>query len=238
MKYILGIIIILAVLNIQADFDDLLIKEEQLQTGKEIFEKLKSSIGDISHLETIHTNGITIQQLPAGQLSLPVEVVVQFPDKLHLKIQDKEYSIQNNKGWIKHEKGYYETLSETDLKRLKSNLHKNLIYFLKYSNEYEILFQRYEIEEDQDVAVLQLIGLDIEFELYIDLESHLPVKIHHSSLVGDPIRLQTRFYREFRIVDNIKIPVHTQTYDEQGELIIENRIDMVEFNIPVDPDLF
>jgi len=238
MKYILGIIIILAVLNIQADFDDLLIKEEQLQTGKEIFEKLKSSIGDISHLETIHTNGITIQQLPAGQLSLPVEVVVQFPDKLYLKIQDKEYSIQHNKGWIKHEKGYYESLSETDLNRLISNLHKNLIYLLKYSNEYEILFQRYESEEDKDIAVLQLIGADIDLELFIDLESYLPVKIQHSSLIGDSVRSQTRFYREFRTVDNIKIPVHTQTYDEQGELIIENRIDTIKLNNPVDPDLF
>ena len=155
-----------------------------------------------------------------------------------MKVEGKEYSVNKDKGWIKYEKGYFESMSEDNHYKIKNNLKRNLIHILKYSKEYEILFQQYETIEENDYGLLLLQSKEQNFILYIDMDTYLPYKIRYSVFLKNKKEDFEKLYLDYRVVDNIKFPVHTKTYDEQGNLISENLIKDLKFNTEISSDLF
>ncbi len=207
----------------------------QAQTGQELFFRMSAAVGNVEKIENIQSTGEVAQHIADSILQLPVKVIVHFPDKLYFKLENKEYIVNGEEGWIKYDKGYYESLSGSDLKQLQGNLSRNLIYLLKYSEEFIIEIVEYIRYEEREYALLSLNSEDIEYILWLDLETYLPFKLEYKP---DNDLVYEKFYLEFREIDNIKIPVHTKTFDKQGSIISENTITDLRFNDQIDPKLF
>jgi len=220
------------------EFEQILIKEEQEKVGNEIFLRMRKKIGNVDLIKNISTRGSVSQPVPNGILTSPIEVVALFPDCLYMKIESKEYSITKDRGWIKYKKGYFESMSEDDHNKIKNNLKRNLIHIVKYFKDYEILFQRYETIEENDYGLLLLLSKEQNLILYIDMETYLPYKIQYSNFNKNKNENFEKWYIDYKVVNNIKFPVHTKTYDEQGNLISENLIKDLKCNTEISSDLF
>jgi len=238
MKYRIVVLILIMFSFLIAEFEQILIREEQEKIGLEIFSRMKKEIGGVDQIQNIFSKGTVSQPVSCGILTSQIEVTAQFPDKLNIKLDDKEYSINKNKGWIKYEEGYFESMSENDQIRFRGNLKRNVVYILKYYDQLEILFQQYEFIDDSEYAIFQINNNEQNMKLYVDIKTYLPYKmLYNSSSQTDNIELEKRFL-EFKEVDKVKFPVHTKTYDQQGILISENFIEELKLNIKISSDQF
>ena len=238
-KYILIILLIawfLASSLISDDFENYKQTEESKFEGNRIFNEMIMAFGDVNQIQTIRTAGITIQPIPQGSLSFPVEVSVVFPDKFKVKFQDKEFIIDKDKGWMKYLQGYYENLPESYVKTILGNLERNLIRIAKNKEEYEILFLGEEHVLNKDCKKLLLKKDEAEIILLIDMEKHLPLQMLYENISAKT--LLKRIYLEYKSFDGIMYPVHTISYDENAQKISEIIIKEVEINLDIDEEDF
>ena len=235
-QIVIAIIISLFIISslIADDFEEYKTLEEQEFKGNKIFDKMVQAIGDVTQIKNIRTKGITIQPIPQGTLSFPVEVVAVFPDKFKVKFQDKEFIINRDRGWMRYAKGYYENLPESYVKIVVGNLNRNLIELAKSKNDYEILFlgdkeilgkQCYELLLRDDI---------LEFKLYISKEKKLPLQMIYE--INNIIIERT--FLEYKEIEGIMYPIHTVSFDENAEKISEIIINEIELNIELDEDEF
>ncbi|MCK4311100.1 MAG: hypothetical protein KAW88_00010 [Candidatus Cloacimonetes bacterium] len=235
-QIVIAIIISLFIISslIAGDFEEYKKLEEQEFKGSKIFDKMVQAIGDVTQIKNIRTKGITIQPIPQGTLSFPVEVVAVFPDKFKVKFQDKEFIINRDRGWMRYAKGYYENLPESYVKIVVGNLNRNLIKLAKSNNDYEILFlgdkeilgkQCYELLLRDDI---------LEFKLYISKEKKLPLQMIYE--INNIIIERT--FLEYKEIEGIMYPIHTVSFDENAEKISEIIINEIELNIELDEDEF
>ena len=231
---LIGILLLLSYVVIAEDFNEFKQTEEQQYKGSEILNEMVQSIGDVTQIKNIRTKGITIQPIPQGTLSFPVEVVAVFPDKFKVKFQDKEFIINRDRGWMRYAKGYYENLPESYVKIVVGNLNRNLIKLAKSNNDYEILFlgdkeilgkQCYELLLRNDI---------LEFKLYINKEKKLPIQMIYE--INNIIIERT--FLEYKEIEGIMYPVHTISFDGNEQKISEIIIKEIEFNIEFDEDEF
>ncbi len=231
---LIGILLLLSYVVIAEDFNEFKQTEEQQYKGNVIFDEMVQAIGDVTQIKNIRTKGITIQPIPQGTLSFPVEITAVFPYKFKVKFQNKEFIINRDKGWIKYSKGYYENLPESYVKIVVGNLNRNLIKLTKSKKYYEILFLA-----DKEILVKQcyelLLRNDIlEFKLYISKEKKLPLQMLYENN-GIIIK---RTFLEYKNIEGIMYPVHTISFDEDAQKISEIIINEIEINIELDEDEF
>lgn len=218
------------------DFENYKQTEESKIEGSRIFNEMMRAFGDVTRIQTIRTRGITIQPIPQGSLSFPVEVSVVFPDKFKVKFQDKEFIIDKDKGWMKYHQGYYENLPESYVKIVLGNLERNLIRIAKNKEEYEILFLGEEHVLNKDCKKLLLKKDGTEIILLIDMEKKLPLQMLYENISTKTLLKRT--YLEYKSFNGIMYPVHTISYDEDAQKISEIIIKEVEFNIDIDEEEF
>ncbi|MDP8203610.1 MAG: outer membrane lipoprotein-sorting protein [Candidatus Tenebribacter mawsonii] len=214
------------------EFEEFKLGEKQQFEGNKIFDEMVLKLGNVAQIKTIRTICIVNQPLDYGTLSFPVQVEVKFPGNLHIKFEDKEFIIENNSGWQKYQKGYYENLPEKYISTISGNLDRNLIQIAKSKADYVIKLVGKETILERECYVLELIRDDSIINIYIDIQKYLPIQM----IYFIDSRQVKRTYLEYKLVNGINYPVHIISTDIDGNLISEIKIEKVEFNIKLNSD--
>jgi len=212
------------------EFEEYKLEEKQQFEGTKIFDEMVLHLGDIENVKTILTVGTVSQPTEFGIKSFPVQVEVQFPDKLHVRFEDKEFIIDQKSGWLKYPEGYYENLPDKYIKTVSGNLNRNLLQIAKNKQDYKITALGTKTIQNKVCIILELEKDDIKFTLLIDNKTQLPVQMVYDV---DSKKID-RTYQRYDLIEGINYPVHTVSTDEDGNLISEIEIEKVEFNIKLE----
>jgi len=196
----------------------------------ELFDEMVQAIGNVDNIQTIRTTGTASQPLEFGILTFPVQVEVQFPDKLRIKFEDKEFIIDNDSGWLKYSEGYYENLPEKYINTISGNLNRNLIQIARSKTDFEIKLLGEKTIQERECYELELIRDDSIITLFVDIKKKLPVQMNYSINSKQIIRT----YLEYKMVSGINYPIHTISTDKENNLISEIEIEKVEFNVEIE----
>ena len=232
MKFIklICIMFLVAVPLFSEEFGEYKLGEKQQFEGNKIFDEMVQSIGNVDRITTIRTIGTANQPMEYGTLSFPVQVEVEFPGKLRIKFEDKEFIIDKDNGWLKYPKGYYENLPEKYINTISGNLNRNLIQIARSKNDFEIKLLGEKTVLERECYELELKRDDSVITLYVDIKKKLPVQMTYLIDTKQIVRI----YLEYKVIDGISYPIHTISTDIDNNLISEIKIDKVEFNIKIE----
>lgn len=205
-------------------------EKNESNLAQDRFEIMVQSLGNIDSIFAIRTVGANIQRLQYGDLKVPIEITAIFPDKFIINLQDREFIIEDNKGWLKYEQGYYEDLPKKFIQEISLNLYRNLIYLAKYKQKLIFLRSEKKINDKKDVILIKLEFKEKVYQFYVDQKTNLPIELQYNTEDGVLIRKK---FLEFDHFDGINYPVHTISRNHLGEFISENIVDSVFVN----PDL-
>ena len=232
MKFIklICIIFLISVSLFSEEFGEYKLGAKQQFEGNKIFDEMVQSIGNVDQIRTIRTIGTASQPLEFGILTFPVQVEVEFPGKLRIKFEDKEFIIDQKSGWLKYSKGYYENLPEKYINTISGNLNRNLIQIARNKNDFEIKLLGIETIQERECYELELIRDDSIITLFVDIKKKLPVQMIY---IIDSKQI-VRTFLEYKMVSGINFPIHTISTDIENNLISEIKIETVEFNIEIE----
>jgi len=212
------------------DFEDYKLDEKQQFEGSKIFDEMVQRLGNVKSMKTIRTIGTASQPTEFGTKSFPVQVEVQFPGKLRIKFEDKEFLIDQKTGWLKYPEGYYENLPDSYIKTVSGNLNRNLLQIAKNKQDFKITALGTKIILNRECVELELEKNDYKFTILIDDKTKLPLQMIYDVNSKQIVRT----YQKFELIEGINYPVHTISTDMDGNLISEIEIEEVEFNIKLE----
>ena len=212
------------------EFKEYKLDEKQQFEGNKIFDEMVQSIGNVDQIKTIRTIGTANQPMEYGTLSFPVQVEVEFPGKLRIKFEDKEFIIDNDIGWLKYPKGYYENLPDKYINAISGNLNRNIIQIARGKTDFEIKLLGEKTILERECYEIELSKDDNNITLFVDVKKKLPVQMIYLNDTKQIIRT----YLEYKVVDGINYPIHTISTDSDANLISEIKIETVEFNIKIE----
>lgn len=221
-----------------AQFNEILLEQESLDLGAEIFLRMQKAIGDVSWVRNIYTSGTSSQPIEQGYLSMSIEALAVLPDKFKLKFHDREFIIDRDKGWMKYSQGYYESLTDEHVDILMGNLRRNLIDIIQNQDQYIIRYNELREVDDKQYDLLSLSRKDEKILLLLDSSTYLPTQMVYEIRENDIYLTVYRNYLEYQTFSDIRYPVYTITQDKEGNVISENKLSVVRFNVPVDKDEF
>ncbi len=224
------IMLLIFVTLFSEEFGEYKLDEKQQFEGSKIFDEMMQTIGNVDQIRTIRTLGTASQPLEFGIVTFPVQVEVQFPDKLRIKFEDKEFIIDDKSGWLKYSEGYYENLPDKYTNTISGNLNRNLIQIARNKTDFEIKFLGEKAILERECYELELIRDDSIITLYVDIKKKLPVQMIYAI---DTKQIK-RTYLEYKVFDGINYPIHTISTDIEDNLISEIEIEKVEFNIKIE----
>ncbi len=230
---LINIIIIMFIVSVSLfseEFKEYKLGEKQQFEGNKIFDEMVQSIGNVDQIKTIRTIGTASQPVEYGTLSFPVQVEVEFPGKLRIKFEDKEFIIDEESGWLKYPQGFYENLPEKYINTLSGNLNRNLIQIARGRTDFEIKLIGEQTILERECYEIELSKDDYKVSLFIDIKKKLPVQMTY--LINTKQIIRT--YLEYKVVDGINYPIHTISTDIDGNLISEIVIETVEFNVKIE----
>ncbi len=208
-------------------------EKSESSLAQERFEIMVQSLGQIDSIFAIRTVGANIQRLQYGDLKVPIEITAIFPDKFIINLQDKEFIIEDNKGWLKYEKGYYEDLPKKFIQEISANLYRNLIYLAKYKQKLIFLESEKKNIEGKNVIFIKLEFKGKIYQFYVDQKANLPIELQYNN--EDSLLIRKKFL-EFDHFDGINYPVHTISRNHLGDFISESIVDSVFVNPDISED--
>ncbi|MCF7858190.1 MAG: outer membrane lipoprotein-sorting protein [Candidatus Cloacimonetes bacterium] len=229
-KSLIIILFTVSLLSAADDFEEFKLQEKQQFEGSIIFDEMAKKIGNVEGINTIRTIGTVKQPVNYGSVSFPVQVDVDYSGKFRIKFEDKEFIIDNDKGWLKYPQGFYESLPDKYLNSIRGNLNKNLIYIIKSKNDFEIKSLGKKTILERDCFTMELVKEDIKLLLFVDTEKYLPVQMRYFVRAKEVVRT----FLEYKNFAGINYPIHTISTDIENELISEIKIETIEFNIKID----
>ncbi len=212
------------------EYEEYKLGEKQQFEGNKIFDEMVQNIGNVDQIKTIRTIGTASQPMEYGTLSFPVLVEVEFPYKLRIKFEDKEFIIDNDIGWLKYPKGYYENLPDKYIDTISGNLNRNLIQIARSKTDFEIKLLGEKTILERECYEIELSKDDYKITLLVDVIKKFPVQMTYFIDAKQIIRT----YLEYKVIDGIRYPVHTISTDIEGNLISEMKIETIEFNVEID----
>lgn len=231
-------IFLIACICLTAQFNEILLEKESLDLGAETFLRMQKAIGDVSWIRNIYTSGTSSQPIEQGYLSVAIEALAVLPDKFKLKFHDREFIINGDKGWMKYSQGYYESLTDEHIDILMGNLRRNLIDLIQKQDQYIIRYEEWREVDDKQYDLLSLSRKDEKILILLDASTYLPTQMVYEIRQNDIYITVYRNYLEYQTFSDIRYPVYTITEDADGNIISENKLSIVRFNVPVDKDEF
>lgn len=216
---------------------------ESAARGKELLLKLAKALGGIENAKTIQNYVAEItqtQQTPMGEMALETEVVMEFPDRLHLSMQTPGGQIQmvlaGQESWMVTPQGAMPAPPQVK-KNLKENAIRDWVNILKHLHEAEAQFLGETVFQEKPALDVLLSLADVKFHVFVDKETFLPLGMKYSTVGQQGPAEVEEVYSDWRNVGPLKINFKTVS-SANGEKVSEAVIKQIQFNQKVDESLF
>jgi len=198
--------------------EDIVINEETLAQGMELFKKALEASGGKEGFAKIKSGKSTsagVFYLPQFEMSIEAKSLFVFPNKskeiMTSPMMPGEIIIVStgDKGW-RSQMGQVEDMSSEELMAQKKDRFRNLLLLFKNIDnpEYQVVFVESTELEGRKVDILKVIHKqeDMSFKLALDAESHLPAaKMYFGETPAGPGNI-TQIISDYRDVSGVKIP--------------------------------
>lgn len=214
--------------------------------GREILQQAVEAAGGLEQFKTIKSFSIKTQNviyLTQNEMQLTVTETVLLPDKTKQVMempQGKRIQVLNaNDGW-KQIGPSINDLTEAEKREMKRGLFRDTIRIFQISKS-EDLGIKYFGEESVGGRKLYVLHIKNKsgdfFNLYIDAQNFLLGKktYHGTSEVG--LAMLEEIYSDYREVEGIKIPFHTEVRAD-GRKFIDSVVVDAKFNLEISEEFF
>lgn len=215
------------------DARDILMKATEAAGGLRRFKQLDNF--------SIKTHNVIFQ--PNRKTDLTITEVAQLPDKSKqiwtLELGQRIQVLNGNHSW-KQLNGEVSNLSEAEKREMQRGLLRLNINVLKMSvsESLSVDYMARETLGGKSNYVLQIKNESGDFfRLYIDAESYLIAKKSYQGAPEVGLATLEEVYSDYRKVDGIKIPFHTEV-KANGRRFIETDVLEAKFNLALEDDFF
>jgi len=224
------------------------VKEENLEKGKMIFEKVIAALGGAEKIKNIKntsskavSNQFSVLQ-PGKIFKLDSETVVEYPDKIRYMIKGIRglvtIIVNGDEGWMQIPPKSMEPMSKQDSKSELAFIQRDLVFIYQNLHQYNIQWLGEKNFEGSMAIDLLFTGLT-EFHLFIQPKTYLPVGLSYEGTVPnrpEPLE-RVEIYSDYKEVDGIKLAFNV-ILKEAGKKVVEVTLKEVKFNIQIEKDFF
>jgi len=221
--------------------DTLAVSAQDIASGKELFGKVLTKIGNVSKIKNVQSTGKVQQITPMGDMNIDVVVTIQFPDQFKQSMQtpygNMDMVVSGHTGVMKSPMGN-RPLPDDAVKQLVGTSPESYISVALDKEKLQISLGSDQLIDGITYKTLQFKNDDIQFQWLINLKTSLPEYVI-STETGEngPETVRTRFV-ENKYVDGVLFPVKRETTDKDNKIVSKSEMTEVKTNIKIPEDFF
>jgi len=219
---------------------------ESLQKGRELIAATVAALGGADKLAAVKSRKVIADatvSMGGRSLTAAVTELLVYPDKQRQEITmpmgQMVQVVAGDRAWISTPQGTRDA-PESMRKEMTRSIDRDLIRLLQMALSGEVTAQSLGQEQANGKAtdvVLLTRGDELSVKLYLDPQSHLPVKrSYQGNAMGRAAKLEETF-SDWRKVDGLLLPFRVVTYAD-GQKFSETTLKEADINVPVPPGLF
>lgn len=216
---------------------------ESLAQGQELFAKAVAAMGDpakVMAVRGMRMEGDLLQSTPMGEMTLAAEVVTAYPDKVRFALDTPggrmNMIVNGAKGIIRMPQGSM-PLPEAERKNILDNFLREPFYVWQNAGQYKIQALGRLPFAGQEALALAISGRGVEFRLFLDPQTMLPLGNSYSSVTQEgPATVEERL-SDYRDVDGVKVPFKTESW-ANGKKVSAQTVKTLQLNPEAKEELF
>ena len=221
--------------------------EDDMAMGRELLERSVEALGGSEAFAAVktfkQTAAVTIIR-PMGEMSIDVEQLISYPDKVKSTMRtpmgDIQLVMNGDQAWMVNPMGAVEPVSPQQRDSTREEIWRSLVFLYGRVNEEGLVVQHLGQEEIEGRTVETLLitppGFS-PFRLYLDAETMIPVKKAGQSMRNQGPVEGERMMSDYREVAGIKLPFK-EMMTENGQPSGESVTQTIEINPEIPPDAF
>ena len=224
--------------------------EETRSEGRALLRQAADALGGMAafqQIESVRATAASAMTTPDNQqMQTSLEMVVAYPDKARLtqRLPMGEFTVTINGRDVSLTAPQGSMPAPPPMRRqFFGALWRDVAYLFAHAGAdgLEVQFVGQETVDGTTMDVLRIAppGEADPFQLFLDAETHRPVQVTYTGMDMNGTPTDSReVWSDFRTVNGVLVPFKTTTYGPDGAVAAETTVDVLEFNVPVDPSLF
>ena len=211
--------------------------------GKALAAKVAAAMGGLPKLRSIKTMHVNIAESDGGAPPSPVDVMVAFPDRMHVDVQTPQGALTivatPDAAFMSMAGMGTRSMPPDQTKEMLSQLHHDLVYVAQHADDPAFTFTAAGTEKigDVEAAILDIGGAVPWVRWYIDPKTGYILREKYKAMgQSGPFEGETNL-ADWRTADGLTMPYKHQN-KQDGKETSNAEFKKIELNPPLDPKLF
>jgi len=211
--------------------------------GKALIAKVAAAMGGLPKLQSIKAMRVSIAESDAGGPSSPVDVMLAFPDNMHVEVQTPQGILtivtSPDTAFMSMAGMGTRTMPPAQKNEMLSQLHHDLVYVAQHADDPAFTFSASGTEKigDVEAAILDIGGAIPWLRWYIDPKTgHILREKYKGMGQSGPFDGESNL-SDWRTVDGLTMPYQHQNM-QNGEQTSIAEFKKIEVNPQLEPKLF
>jgi zinc protease len=211
--------------------------------GKALAAKVAAAMGGLPKLRSIKTMHVNIAESDGGAPPSPVDVMVAFPDRMHVDVQTPQGALTivatPDAAFMSMAGMGTRSMPPDQTKEMLSQLHHDLVYVAQHADDPAFTFTAAGTEKigNVEAAILDIGGAVPWVRWYIDPKTGYILREKYKAMgQSGPFEGETNL-ADWRTADGLTMPYKHQN-KQDGKETSNAEFKKIELNPPLDPKLF
>jgi len=211
--------------------------------GKALAAKVAAAMGGLPKLQSVKTLHVTIAESESGGPANPVDVILSFPDSMHVDVQTPQGALtivtSPDAAFMSMAGMGTRSLPPAQKNEMMAQLHHDLVYIAQHAEDATFTFTAAGAEKigDVDAAILDIGGAIPWVRWYIDPTTGYILREKYKGMGPTGQFDGETNLSDWRAADGITLPYLHQN-KQNGQDTSSSEYKKVEINPAVDPKLF
>ena len=211
--------------------------------GKALAAKVAAAMGGLPKLQSIKTMHVNISESNAGGPPAPVDVMISFPDSMHVDVQMQQGSLaivtSPDAAFMSMQGMGSRSMPPAQKTEMMAQLHHELVYVAQHADDPTFTFTAAGTEKigDVDAAILDIGGAIPWVRWYVDPKTGYILREKYKGMgQSGPFDGETNF-SDWRTADGLTLPYQHEN-KQNGQQTSTAEFKKIEINPQLDPKLF
>jgi zinc protease len=211
--------------------------------GKSLAAKVATAMGGLPKLQSIKSMHITLAESDNGEPATPVDVIVAFPDSMHLEMQIPQGKLTivatDDAGFMSLAGMGTRGMPPAQKTEMLSQLHHDLVYIAQHADDPAFTFTAVGTEKvgDVDAAILDIGGVIPWVRWYIDPKTGYILREKYKGMGQSGSFDGESNYSDWRTADGLTMPYKHEN-KQNGQETSTAEFKQIDLNPQIDPKTF
>jgi zinc protease len=211
--------------------------------GKALAEKVATAMGGLPKLQSIKTMRVNLNQSNGGGPATPLEVSIDFPDKMHVEVTTPQGKltivVSPDEAFMAIPGMGSRSMPPGQKTEMMAQLHHDLVYIAQHANDPAFMFAAAGTEKigDTEAAILDVGGAVPWVRWYIDPKTGYILREKYKGMGQMGSFDGETELADWRSVDGINLPFKHDN-KQNGSATSTSEYQKIEVNPELDPKLF